>query len=144
MAYTPLEKQLRRHVQTYQEYNSSTCTELFSTPSALEFHRYVASNRPLVIRGQGFRDQVPALDRWADDYLIEKMEEREVDISLDPTGCALSLFFTLKTPSEVLIRLYLSPTNRNADSIVDGHFVEPASSFSLCFSPHGRWYLHAS
>jgi jumonji domain-containing protein 7 len=39
-----------------------------------------------VIRGQGFRDQVPALDRWADDYLVEKMEEREVDISIDPTG----------------------------------------------------------
>ncbi|GAA5975242.1 hypothetical protein JCM5350_000202 [Sporobolomyces pararoseus] len=101
MPCSALEKQLRRHVKTYQEYNSSTCTELFSTPSALEFHRFVASNRPVVIRGQGYRDGVPALDKWSDEYLIEKMGKREVEISVDPTG--------------------------NADSIVDGYFVEPAN-----------------
>ncbi|GAA5967768.1 hypothetical protein JCM3765_001434 [Sporobolomyces pararoseus] len=101
MSYSPLEKQLRRHVRTYQEYNSSTCAELDSTPSALEFHRFVASNRPVVIRGQGFRDDVPALDKWSDEYLIAKMEEKLVEISVDPTG--------------------------RADSIQGSYFVEPAN-----------------
>ncbi|GAA5927617.1 cupin-like domain-containing protein [Sporobolomyces koalae] len=101
MTFSPLEKTLRRHVKTYQEYNASNCAELFSTPSSLEFHRFVAANRPVVIRGQGYREQIGALERWSDDYLLRKMEEKLVDISVDPTG--------------------------NADSIVDGYFVEPAT-----------------
>ncbi|GAA5892646.1 cupin-like domain-containing protein [Sporobolomyces salmoneus] len=101
MSFSPLEKELRRHVRSYQEYNSSTCTELSSTPSPLEFHRFVAANRPVVIRRQGYRDRVAALKNWTDRYLVETMEDRQVNISVDPTG--------------------------NADSIVDGYFVEPAN-----------------
>ena len=74
------------HVKTYQDYNSSTCTELFSTPSSLEFHRFVATNRPVVLRGQGHRDHIEALERWTDGWLVRKMEEKEVNISVDPTG----------------------------------------------------------
>ncbi|GAA5844672.1 hypothetical protein JCM5353_001495, partial [Sporobolomyces roseus] len=42
-----------------------------------------------------------ALEQWSDDQLVRKMEEREVNISVDPTG--------------------------DADSIVEGYFVEPAN-----------------
>jgi len=86
MSLSTLEKALRNHVKTYQDYNSSTCTELYSTPSSLEFHRFVAANRPVVLRGQGHRDRVAALDHWTDEGLIRKMEEKEVNISIDPTG----------------------------------------------------------
>ncbi|GAA6004875.1 hypothetical protein JCM11491_002264 [Sporobolomyces phaffii] len=102
MTLTRLERELRTYVRTYQEYNASACAELDATPTALEFHReYVAQNRPVVLRGQGYRDGVPALARWSDAYLVDAMQDRQVDVSVDPTG--------------------------NADSIVDGHFVEPAS-----------------
>lgn len=86
MSFSPLERALRSHVKTYQDYNSSTCTELFSTPSPLEFHRFVAANRPVVLRGQGHRDQIEALEIWTDGCLVRKMEEKEVNISVDPTG----------------------------------------------------------
>ncbi|GAA6063950.1 hypothetical protein JCM10212_004905 [Sporobolomyces blumeae] len=101
MDRSALELRLRQHVRTYQDFNASACAELTSTPSPLAFHRFVAANRPVVIRGQGQRDQIRALDRWTDDYLVRMMEEKEVAISVDPTG--------------------------NADSIVNGHFVEPAT-----------------
>lgn len=91
-----LERELRRNVTRYQEYNASTCAEFVDeTPSALEFHRFVASNRPVVLRRQGYRDQVPALDKWTDEYLVDKMEQRLVDISVDPTGFANFFFLFL-------------------------------------------------
>ncbi|GAA5970605.1 hypothetical protein JCM21900_004800 [Sporobolomyces salmonicolor] len=101
MALSPTERALRALVKDYQSLNASTCAELSHTPSPLEFHRFVAANRPVVIRGQGKRDQVRALERWSDGYLEEKMAGKEVAISVSPDG--------------------------NADSVVDGVFAEPAT-----------------
>ncbi|GAA5940842.1 hypothetical protein JCM1841_003443 [Sporobolomyces salmonicolor] len=101
MALSPTERALRALVKDYQSLNASTCAELSHTPSPLEFHRFVAANRPVVIRGQGKRDQVRALERWSDGYLEEKMGGKEVAISVSPDG--------------------------NADAVVDGVFAEPAT-----------------
>ncbi|GAA6037845.1 hypothetical protein JCM8097_005067 [Rhodosporidiobolus ruineniae] len=99
-SYSASERSLRRFVRDYQSLNPSTAAELSSPPTPLEFSRFVASNRPVVIRGGG-SGVVPALDRWSDSYLEAKLEGKEVEISVSPSG--------------------------NADSIVDGLFVEPAS-----------------
>ncbi|GAA5869855.1 hypothetical protein JCM1840_007655 [Sporobolomyces johnsonii] len=101
MVLSPTERALRALVKDYQSLNASTCAELSHTPSPLEFHRFVATNRPVVLRGQGKRDRVRALERWSDRYLEEKMAGKEVAISVSPDG--------------------------NADSVVDGVFAEPAT-----------------
>ncbi|GAA5822047.1 hypothetical protein JCM11251_004839 [Rhodosporidiobolus azoricus] len=94
------ELSLRQLVQDYQSLNPSSVPELITPPTSLEFSRFVAANRPVVVRGVGL-GRVRALDVWSDDYLVERLEEKEVQISVSPFG--------------------------NADSIVDNYFVEPAT-----------------
>ncbi|GAA5841377.1 hypothetical protein JCM9279_000631 [Rhodotorula babjevae] len=96
-----VEKALRKLVKEQQGLNPSQVTELDGVPSSTDFARFVAANRPAVMRGAGRQLGVPALDRWTDDYLVEKLAERELEISATPHG--------------------------NADAIVDGAFVEPAN-----------------
>ncbi|KAL8290299.1 hypothetical protein RQP46_003238 [Phenoliferia psychrophenolica] len=96
-----LEHTLQRLVKEYQELNARFVPAIAHTPTILEFSRAVAANRPLVIRGQGFREGTPALERWTNEYLIEKLGGRRVAVAVSPDG--------------------------HADSIIDGHFVEPAS-----------------
>ncbi|GAA6046352.1 hypothetical protein JCM3770_004878 [Rhodotorula araucariae] len=95
------EKALQRHVKEYQSLNPSFIPELDAVLSPLEFARFVAANRPVVIRGAGQAMRIAALERWTDEYLVEKLADRELDISATPEG--------------------------NADAIVDGVFVEPAN-----------------
>jgi hypothetical protein len=81
-----METALRRFVRDYQGLNSSTVPELEAVPSPLEFARYVGANRPCVIRGGARDQQLPALDRWTDDYLVEKLAEKALRISVTPSG----------------------------------------------------------
>ncbi|GAA5904713.1 hypothetical protein JCM6882_008354 [Rhodosporidiobolus microsporus] len=94
------ERSLRKLVKDYQSLNSATVPELSSPPTPLAFSRFVAANRPVVVRGGGI-GAVPALDKWSDQYLNDRLGDKEVQISVSPLG--------------------------NADSIVSGLFVEPAS-----------------
>lgn len=80
------EAALRRFVRDYQSLNASSVTELESVPSPLEFARYVAANRPCVIRGGARDQQLPALVRWTDAYLVEKLAEQALRISVTPSG----------------------------------------------------------
>ncbi|BGP39058.1 hypothetical protein JCM10449v2_002996 [Rhodotorula kratochvilovae] len=95
------EEALRRHVKEFQSLNASSVSELDAVPSPVEFARFVAANRPVVVRAAGQAVQIPALERWTDEYLVERLADRELDISATPEG--------------------------NADAIVDGVFVEPAN-----------------
>ncbi|GAA5971832.1 hypothetical protein JCM11641_001532 [Rhodosporidiobolus odoratus] len=96
--FSRAERSLRKLVTDYQSLNASQIDALTTAPTPLEFSRYVGANRPVVIRKAG---TIPALERWSDEYLIRAMAEKEVLISVSPNG--------------------------NADSIVDGVFVEPAN-----------------
>lgn len=80
-----MEKALLALVEEYQDLNPSTVAEIDYTPSALEFSRFVGQNRPLVIRGQGQREQTLALEHWTNAYLIEKVQEK-VAIAVSPEG----------------------------------------------------------
>lgn len=77
---------LRKLVREYQDHNSSTVAELEAVPTPLAFSRFVAANRPVVIRGAGKETQVPALERWTDEYLVDKLAERELEVSVTPEG----------------------------------------------------------
>lgn len=81
-----IEKSLQRLIKDSQQLHGRTVTELEHTPTAEEFHHFVAANRPLVVRGEGRRRQLAALDRWSDEYLIERMQERTVEVAVSPFG----------------------------------------------------------
>jgi peptidyl-lysine (3S)-dioxygenase / protease len=75
---------LEKLILTYHELNSSVVDELTSEPSPLEFMRYVARNRPFVVRG-GAADW-PALHRWNMDYLLHVMGSSSVNVAITPAG----------------------------------------------------------
>lgn len=84
--------------------NLSSVEELTSAPTTAEFARFVQRNRPVVLRKYGFHPSNrcgAALAKWSASYLREKLgSERKLKIAATPYG--------------------------NADSLVDGMFVEPA------------------
>ncbi|KAF1826946.1 Clavaminate synthase-like protein [Dissoconium aciculare CBS 342.82] len=73
-------------IETYHELNSSTVDELPTIPTALGFHRYVAKNRPFIVRN-GARDW-KATRLWNAKYLRETMRSRKVKVAITPLGNA--------------------------------------------------------
>lgn len=102
---TKTEKALISLIQEYQALNSTTISEIHSTPTSLEFSRYVSLNRPLILRGEGKRQGISALRKWSNQYLIDSLGDKKVRIAVSPDG--------------------------NADSIVENLFVEPAGKFLI-------------
>ncbi|KAF2429189.1 phospholipase A2 [Tothia fuscella] len=76
----------------YHELNSNVIDELFEEPSALEFMRYVARNRPFVVR-KGAQDW-PACRKWNASYLKEVMCGQMVNVAITPLGNADSVVET--------------------------------------------------
>lgn len=87
MSVSPVEKSLRKLVRDYQALNPATVAELRAVPSALDFSRFTSANRPLVVRRAGQTEPIPALERWTDEYVVEKLAGRELAISVTPEGC---------------------------------------------------------
>lgn len=86
--------------------NPSFVEELPSSPTVtpVQLARYVQRNRPVVLRGYGRSQDIVAVDRWTTPYLRQKLGQAKLKIAATPSG--------------------------NADSLVDGLFVEPACTFS--------------
>jgi Asp-tRNA(Asn)/Glu-tRNA(Gln) amidotransferase B subunit len=72
---------------TYNELNASSADELLEEPSALEFMRYVARNRPFVIRGGAANWQ--ATKSWNVNTLKELLREQSVNVAVTPKGCVV-------------------------------------------------------
>jgi len=67
-----------------QELIGTSCPRVHS-PSPLEFARdFVHQNRPCVITGA--MDEWPAMSKWTDDYLLERLAELELSINVTPNG----------------------------------------------------------
>lgn len=71
-------------LQSYSELNSSRIDELDESPSALEFMRFVAMNRPFVVRG-AIADW-KATKKWTDSYLREILKEQHINVAVTPYG----------------------------------------------------------
>jgi jumonji domain-containing protein 7 len=71
-------------ISGYHELNSNSIDELPEEPSALEFMRYVARNRPLVVR-KGARDW-NACQKWNAEYLKRVMAGQMVNVAITPLG----------------------------------------------------------
>src|SRR5271156_5023974 len=69
---------------TYNELNSSCIDELTEVPSPLEFMRYVARNRPFVIRGGASDWQ--ATRTWNVQTLKALLEGQSVNVAVTPKG----------------------------------------------------------
>lgn len=70
---------------TYSELNSNIIDEFLEEPSALEFMRYVARNRPFVVRNGAAEWR--AVRCWGrKEYLRERMEGRGVNVAVTPFG----------------------------------------------------------
>lgn len=68
----------------YNDLNSSSIDELLEVPSPLEFMRYVARNRPFVLRG-GASDW-KATRTWSAEVLKERMAGMSVNVAVTPKG----------------------------------------------------------
>lgn len=62
---------------------------LDSPPTSLEFLRLVSRNKPVLIKGA--ISHWPALSKWDNSYLKEKLAEREVTVAITPHGLADSV-----------------------------------------------------
>lgn len=71
-------------ITTYQEVNSAQIDDLDEEPSPLEFMRYVAKNRPFVIR-KGASDWY-ACRKWNAEFLREEAGDAMVQVAVTPFG----------------------------------------------------------
>lgn len=79
-----LESAIENLIHTYHDLNSPHIDELASEPSPLEFMRYVAKNRPFVVR-KGAASW-PAVQLWNIKYLEEVMKDATVNVANTPYG----------------------------------------------------------
>ena len=71
-------------IKTYCELNAAVVDELAESPSPLEFMRFVAKNRPFVVRDAA--TDWTAIHQWSAEYLRERMAGREVNVAITPFG----------------------------------------------------------
>ena len=81
---TPPSDPIIELLTTYSELNLSTTDELTEVPSALEFMRYVARNRPFVVRGGALDWR--ATKTWSVETLKELLEGQSVNVAVTPEG----------------------------------------------------------
>lgn len=77
-------KAIEDFLTDYNELNPNQIDELSEEPTPLEFMRYVAKNRPFVIR-RGAVDW-PAFTKWNTEYLIQTMGDSLVKVAVTPCG----------------------------------------------------------
>jgi hypothetical protein len=71
-------------ITAYHEFNAAVIDELHEEPSALEFMRYVAKNRPFVVRGGA--KEWKACESWDAAYLSDVMRSEDVQVAVTPYG----------------------------------------------------------
>ncbi|KAF9181460.1 JmjC domain-containing protein 7 [Haplosporangium sp. Z 767] len=101
-----LEEEICSLISEVQEFNLSTI-ERIELPSALEFHRYVASNRPVIITLPPSATTIhepsksrleptvqektwawPAFTKWTNEYLSNTLGNKEITVACTPNGWA--------------------------------------------------------
>jgi hypothetical protein len=75
---------IERLIGDYNELNPNRIDELNEEPTPLEFMRYVAKNRPFIIR-KGAADW-PACLKWDGKYLRRTLGDTNVKVALTPYG----------------------------------------------------------
>ena len=71
-------------INAYHELNAAVVDELTEDPSPLEFMRYVARNRPFVVRGAA--SEWDAVRKWDAEYLRQAIDGESVNVAVTPLG----------------------------------------------------------
>ena len=75
-------------INTYHSLNAAVVDVLDEEPSPLEFMRYVAHNRPFVVRNAAASWK--AIENWNADYLTAALEGEHVKVANTPAGFVMS------------------------------------------------------
>jgi jumonji domain-containing protein 7 len=84
MDRTPPLDPITELLTTYDELNSTHIESLPSPPSALEFLRFVARNRPFVVRGAA--SDWEATRTWDIETLKRLLEGQSIQVAVTPNG----------------------------------------------------------
>lgn len=72
-------------------YPNTNCQETFGAPDPLQFYRnFVSQSRPLLINGAF--NHWPALEKWNENYLRNKLGDTIVTVSVTPNGYADGIY----------------------------------------------------
>ena len=71
-------------IRTYHELNSEHIDVLDSEPSPIQFMKYVAKNRPFLVKAGC--SAWAAVRKWDEAYLTRKMEKGAVKVAITPYG----------------------------------------------------------
>ncbi|KAJ1928902.1 hypothetical protein IWQ60_001645 [Tieghemiomyces parasiticus] len=120
-----VQQALRALSTDVQELNSTFVTELTALPTPLEFMRYVARNRPFVVRG-GAQDW-PARTKWTTAYLCERLRDRLVTVAVTPNGYADAVVddtyfvepYQTRLPFREIVDLFEQRSRRSDQSTLD-------------------------
>ncbi|KAG0353784.1 JmjC domain-containing protein 7 [Podila minutissima] len=96
-----LEEEICSLISEVQDFNLSTI-ERIELPTPLEFHRYVASNRPVIITLPPTATTTPRADlpaserewswpaftKWTNEYLSSTLGEKQITVACTPNGWA--------------------------------------------------------
>ncbi|KAF9207249.1 JmjC domain-containing protein 7 [Haplosporangium sp. Z 27] len=101
-----LEEEICTLISEAQEFNLSTI-ERIEVPTALEFHRYVSANRPVIITLPSTATTIhepslgrappttqekqwawPAYTKWTNEYLAKTLGQKEITVACTPNGWA--------------------------------------------------------
>ena len=119
-----MELHLEEMITLYQDLNSSSIDVLTSKPSPLEFMRYVARNRPFVVRNA--LTSWPAYKKWTPRYLNQTLSNSSINVALTPHGNADSAvlnpadgktYFVKPLEKEVLFSEFLKRVIAQDDSV---------------------------
>jgi len=79
-----MEDPIANTINTYHELNAAVIDELEEEPSPLGFMRYVALNRPFVVRRAA--TDWKAVQAWDADYIRSVMKHEPVNVAVTPYG----------------------------------------------------------
>lgn len=82
---------LHRLAQDYRDLNGTDLEVWTHTPSPLEFSRIVNVGRPVLFRGVPGKEDLPALTKWTNEYLLASMGNRKLSVAVTPNGRADAL-----------------------------------------------------
>ncbi|KAM0722345.1 hypothetical protein Q7P37_001786 [Cladosporium fusiforme] len=118
-------------ISTYHELNAPIVDEFHDEPSALEFMRYVAKNRPFVVRGGA--KSWKACKEWDAAYLATVLQNEDVQVAVTPYGNADGV-----VEREDGKLLFVEPHQTQENFVDFMHYVQKDSSLPLPSPPDIR------
>ncbi|KAK3711966.1 hypothetical protein LTR37_009278 [Vermiconidia calcicola] len=119
-----MEHAIAAAIESYHELNAAVVDELKEDPSPLEFMRYVARNRPFVVRRAAA--EWDAVKKWDAVYLRQVMGNSPVNVAVTPLGNADAV-----VEQENGILIFVEPYERSEPFVDFLDYVQQEGEHSL-------------